>query len=142
MKSLISRYKEIILIVLVMILGSYLFSYVSYESLLNKPAPSLLDIWNNWDSPSYLDIAENGYREYGDKMWVRIVFFPLYPFLIRLFALVLQNYKLSALVVSNLSYIIACFYLYRLVLRSYTEDRKSTRLNSSHIQKSRMPSSA
>src|SRR3990172_2874901 len=79
------RYKEVIVIVVVMIFGSYLFSYMSHESLLNKPAPSLLDIWNKWDSPSYLDIAENGYRKFGDEMWVRIVFFPLYPFFIRLF---------------------------------------------------------
>src|SRR3989337_60815 len=122
MKGLISRYKEIIVIVLVMIFGSYLFSYLSYESLLNRPSPSLLDLWNKWDSPSYLDIAKNGYRKFGDEMWVRIVFFPLYPFFIRLFALVLKNYKLSALVVSNLAYVIACFYLYRLVLRSYTEE--------------------
>jgi len=93
------RYKEVIVIVVVMIFGSYLFSYMSHESLLNKPAPSLLDIWNKWDSPSYLDIAENGYRKFGDEMWVRIVFFPLYPFFIRLFALALKNYKLSALVV-------------------------------------------
>ena len=122
MQSLMSRHKEVITIVIVMIFGSYLFSYLSYASLLNKLAPSLLDIWNNWDSPSYLDIAKNGYRKFGDEMWVRIVFFPLYPFFIRLFALVLENCKLSALVVSNLAYVIACFYLYRLVLKSYTEE--------------------
>ena len=109
MRSLINRYKEIIVIVLAMTFGSYLLSYVSYESLLNKPAPSLLDIWNKWDSPSYLDIAEYGYRKFGDEMWVRIAFFPLYPFFIRLFALVLENYKLSALVVSNLAYALPVF---------------------------------
>jgi len=120
-QSLMSSYKVVIAIVLVIILGSYLFSYMSYEILLNKPAPSLLDIWNKWDSPSYLDIAENGYRGFGDEMWVRIVFLPFYPFLIWIFALVLKNYKLSALVVSNLAYAVACFYLYRLVLKRYTE---------------------
>ncbi|MGH7801612.1 MAG: glycosyltransferase family 39 protein [Thermodesulfobacteriota bacterium] len=117
-----NRYKEIIAILVVMVFGSYLLSYVSNASLLNKLPPSLLDIWNNWDSQSYLDIAKNGYRKFGDEMWVRIVFFPLYPFFIRLFALVLKNYELSALVVSNLAYVVACFYLYRLVLRSYTEE--------------------
>lgn len=122
MKGLISRYKEVIVIVLVMIFLSYFFSYMSYETLLNKPVPSLLDVWNKWDSPSYLDIAENGYRKFGDEMWVRIVFFPLYPLFIHLFAIVFENYKLSALVVSNLAYALACFYLYRLVLRSYTEE--------------------
>ena len=122
MQCLISRYKDVIIIVVVMILGSYLLSYVSYESLLNKPAPSLLSVWNNWDSPHYLDIAENGYRGYGDEMWIRIVFFPFYPFLIWIFAFVLKSYKLSALVVSNIAYAVACFYLYRLVLKRYDGD--------------------
>jgi Gpi18-like mannosyltransferase len=119
MWGLITRQKKVIAIVGVMIFGSYLFSHVSYEILLNKRAPSLLDIWNKWDSPSYLDIAENGYRGFGDEMWVRIAFFPFYPFLIRIFAFVLKSYKLSALVVSNLAYAVACFYLYRLVLKRY-----------------------
>jgi len=121
-RFLLGRYKEVIAIVLLMIFGSYLFSFVSYEILLNKPAPSLLDIWNKWDSPSYLDIAENGYRGFGDEMWVRIAFFPLYPFFIRLFALVLNNYKLSALVVSNLAYAVTCFFLYKLVFKRYGKD--------------------
>jgi Gpi18-like mannosyltransferase len=122
MESLLSRYKKVLAIVGVMIFGSYLFSHVSYEILSNKPAPSLLSIWNKWDSPSYLDIAENGYRGFGDEMWVRIVFFPFYPFLIRIFAFILQSYKLSALVVSNVAYAVACFYLYRLVLKRYGDE--------------------
>ena len=122
MEALINRNKELIVIVLVMIIGTYFLAFVSYEVLLSKPAPSLLDIWNKWDSPSYLDIAENGYRGFGDEMWVRIVFFPFYPFIIRIFALVLKSYKLSALVVANLAYAIACFYLYSLVLKKYDDE--------------------
>lgn len=122
MQSLMNRYKEVLVIIVVMIFGSYLFSYLSYESLLSKPAPSLIDIWNKWDSPSYLDIAENGYRGFGDEMWVRIVFFPLYPLFIHLFTFVFQSYKLSSLVVSNLAYALACFYLYKIVYRSYTHE--------------------
>lgn len=117
----INRYEKVIVIAGVMIFANYLFSHVSYEILLNKPAPSLLNIWNKWDSPSYLDIAENGYRGFGDEMWVRIAFLPFYPFLIWILTFVLKNYKLSALVVSNLAYVVACFYLYRLVLKRYDE---------------------
>lgn len=122
MESLLSRYKEIIIIAVVMIFGSYLISYVSYESLLNRTPPSLLTMWNSWDSPHYLDIAENGYRHFGDEMWIRIVFFPFYPFLIWIFAFVLKSYKLSALVISNLAYGVACYYLYKLVLKRDDHD--------------------
>ena len=39
-------------------------------------------------------------------------------------------------------YVITCDYLPHNVAHKYAEDRKSTRLNSSHWNKSRMPSSA
>jgi len=106
---------------LVTILGSYLLSHVAFESFQDKDTPSILELWNRWDSPHYLDIAEKGYTDVGESR-LFIVFFPLYPFLIWLFAIILENYKLSALVVSNLAYVIACFYLYRLALKDYTNE--------------------
>jgi hypothetical protein len=50
------------------------------------------------------------------------VFFPFYPFLIKLFALIFRDYMLSALVVSNLAYVFAALYLYRLVLLDYPKE--------------------
>ncbi|HEX9061559.1 MAG TPA: glycosyltransferase family 39 protein [Clostridia bacterium] len=71
-------------------------------------------IWNKWDSPHYLSIAENGYLNTGDEANF-IVFYPLYPLLVKIVSFVLQNYFLSGIIVSNTCLVIACCYLYKLV---------------------------
>lgn len=59
--------------------------------------------WNQWDGPHYIDIARDGYvaqdlSSRDQRYW--IVFYPLYPWLIRFFAVVLRDYVLSAQAVS------------------------------------------
>ena len=59
--------------------------------------------WNQWDGPHYIDIARDGYvaqdvSSRDQQYW--IVFYPLYPWLIRLFAVIFRNYVLSAQMVS------------------------------------------
>jgi Gpi18-like mannosyltransferase len=113
---------EIASIIAVTTLGTFLFSYVAF-SVFQDRYPSLLKIWNRWDTAHYLDIAERGYSNstIGERH-LRIVFLPLYPLLIRLFNQIFNNYILSALMVSNLAYIVAAFYLYKLVLLDYEEE--------------------
>ncbi len=65
------------------------------------------------DSLHYVDIAKNGYVNTGDAANF-IVFFPLYPLLIRLITVDFAYANLSALLISNVSSIIAFFYLYKL----------------------------
>ncbi len=63
----------------------------------------LINLHNRWDSYWYLDIAKNGYYLRGPKDIANVVFFPLYPMLMRLFApvaggnLVLAGWMLSIL---------------------------------------------
>ena len=85
------------------------FGVVTYIVWQNK-APSgffgWLEIWNHWDGPHYLDIARDGYVTQGDQRnW--IVFYPLYPWAIRLFALIFRDYLLSAFVVSTVASVVA-----------------------------------
>src|SRR5215207_1022575 len=58
----------------------------------NEPPGSFygwLAIWNRWDAPHYLDIARMGYVAEGvEARW--IVFFPLYPWLVRAASWVLR----------------------------------------------------
>ena len=93
----------------------------------NRFPPSLLSIWDRWDTTFYLNIAREWYTSstIGEKH-LGIVFLPLYPVFIKLFALIFKDYMLSGLIVSNLSYAIACFYLYKLMLLDY-EHSKSLR---------------
>ena len=72
------------------------------------------------DSLHYIDIAKNWYVNTGDAANF-IVFFPLYPFLIRLATIDFNYINLSALVVSNVSSLIALVYLYKLAKLDFDE---------------------
>jgi Gpi18-like mannosyltransferase len=72
-----------------------------------------LAIWNRWDAPHYLDIARMGYVSEGvEARW--IVFFPLYPWLVRAASLVLRDGLLAAFFVSGVASVAAGLLLYRL----------------------------
>ena len=53
------------------------------------------------DTPHYLHIAEYGYPTSGANMNI-IVFFPLYPFLMRLLNYIVHNYFISGMIISNI----------------------------------------
>ncbi len=76
-----------------------------------------LGIWNQLgtDSQHYLNIAENGYVSTGDDRLL-IVFLPLYPYLVRGFNFIIDNYLVSGLIVSNLCWVFAAYLLYELAL--------------------------
>ncbi|HWP92245.1 MAG TPA: glycosyltransferase family 39 protein [Thermodesulfobacteriota bacterium] len=114
---------KLVCLVILLTVGTFLFSYVAYVLDRNVFPSSLIDLWNRWDTAHYLDIAERGYSDIRiSERHLRIVFFPFYPLLIKLFALVFQNYLFSALLVSNLSYVIASIYLYKLASVDYPEE--------------------
>lgn len=73
-----------------------------------------LESWNRWDAVHYLNLAEHGYVGVGDSR-VSLVFFPLYPWLVRLAAAFTRNYILAALVVSGFASFAAGLLLRRLV---------------------------
>jgi hypothetical protein len=72
-----------------------------------------LAIWNRWDAPHYLDLARTGYVSTGvEARW--IVFYPLYPWLVRASAFVLRDELLAAFFVSGVASVAAGLLLYRL----------------------------
>ena len=72
----------------------------------NPAHRSWLEIWNNWDTLHYLGLAEHGYVAAGDSR-VSLVFFPLYPWLIRLTAFFARDYMAAALIVSGFASVVA-----------------------------------
>jgi len=62
---------------------------------------TLRGLWLRSDSPSYLGIAQNWYVTEGDPRF-HIVFFPLYPILIRIFMLLTGDAFWAAMLVSTL----------------------------------------
>ncbi|MDF2671065.1 MAG: putative integral rane protein [Paenibacillus sp.] len=84
--------------------------------------------WFEYDSYHYINIATNGYQSTGEDQNL-IVFYPLYPFLIKLLHYVIPDYYvtimdtyivnadyyIAGLIVSNLFLLIGLYYLVRLV---------------------------
>lgn len=89
----------------------------------------ILEIWNRWDAPHYLDLAVLGYRAtdpgvrfieeyrraYPGDLPLYIVFFPLYPWLAGAVNVLLHEPLVSAFAVSTLASLFVAPLLYRLV---------------------------
>jgi Gpi18-like mannosyltransferase len=75
---------------------------------------TFLRIWEKWDSIHYLSIMENGYSHFTPEA-MNTAFFPLYPLTSYLVNALIQNRTLSFLLVSNLAFLFALFFLYKLV---------------------------
>lgn len=80
------------------------------------PTNPALDIWARWDSGFYRDIAVSGYWFESAETHSAVVFFPLYPLLIRLGMALFRDPTLAGVVVSHLCLLAALIFLYRLAL--------------------------
>ncbi len=76
--------------------------------------PDWLHIWDRWDASFYLRLAEQGYTGTGGDR-VSLVFFPLYPWLVRGAAFLTQDYIAGALLVSGLASVAVGLLLRQLV---------------------------
>lgn len=85
----------------------------------------MAELWNplGSDSRHYLNIAQNGYVNTGDDRLL-IVFFPLYPLLVRAADHIFRNYLTSGLFVSNVCALFAGYVFYELCLLDY--DRRTS----------------
>ena len=76
--------------------------------------------WKQYDAYHYLGLAElgyDGYLEGGRPLF--LVFFPLYPWLIRLLHLVIPDYAACGLLISGASYVGACWMFARLTTEEF-----------------------
>jgi Gpi18-like mannosyltransferase len=71
-------------------------------------------MWNRWDATHYLALAKDGYQASGDQL-VSLVFFPLYPWLVRGVAWAVSDYVTAAFVVSGIASIATGLLLRQLV---------------------------
>jgi len=101
----------------------FLYAGQSYQVLADRSITGLygwLELWNRWDALHYQKLAVNGYSAVGD-MRPSMVFYPLFPWTIRLVAVVLNDYIVSALLISTLASIAAGILLYRLVQLDFSQ---------------------
>lgn len=82
---------------------------------INPPSPYIIywERWANWDGAHFLSIAQNGYQPY------QVVFFPLYPILIKFASFIIINQFWAGFIISQIFTILALYYLYKLVLLDY-----------------------
>jgi hypothetical protein len=100
---------------LVLILKSLVLgvAVLSIGTLFDQKEP-WQTLWNRWDATHYLRLAEKGYTATGNGRF-SIVFYPLYPWLVRVVAGLCRNYFAAALVVSGVASVCAGLLFRRLV---------------------------
>jgi len=90
----------------------------SYRILFNRSLEGPRDwlmIWNRWDAPHYLELAQYGYRAApGVFREFALAYFPLYPWLVRFCAYLTSDYLVAAFVVSGITLFFAAILLRRL----------------------------
>lgn len=81
-----------------------------------------LEVWKRWDSAHYINIAENGYAgaiENGEHIF--LVFYPLYPWLMRVVSLFVSDIRLGGILISAISYAVGSVFFYRITEMEFGE---------------------
>lgn len=121
----INKYDIIKIFVLALLfrLAVYIASAVYLYIFSDETTYSFADFlssWNRWDAPNYIDIADKGYAgctEDGEHLF--LVFFPLYPWLVRLLHIVIADWELVCLIISTLAYTAGACFFYALLSEEY-----------------------
>ncbi len=108
---------RLFLLLLLARIGVYVVAYALFALQKGYPGGLVdtLSIWNVGDAPHYLGIANNWYVTEGDARF-HIVFFPLYPIVVRLLSEITQNTFAAGIAVSLLSTATSGVLLYELAL--------------------------
>ena len=108
-------------------LGIYLISVCVMALLGDYPKGIALDdfleAWKRWDSAHYINIAQNGYQgavENGQHLF--LVFFPLYPWLMRILHVTGIDLRMAGIVISTVSFGIGSIYFDKIVCMEFDEE--------------------
>lgn len=94
-----------------------------YKSLGQFGFEEFLQSWMRWDAKHYINLAELGYMDYiEDGQHLFLVFFPLYPWILRVFHLVIADWRLACLIVSTLCFCIGSVFFYGVIKEEYGGD--------------------
>ncbi len=102
--------------------GDTAYTWIDPDKFYQEQGWDPVPIHSKWDSFWYLDIAENGYSFKGVEKLSNIVFFPLYPFLIKAFSFVAAgNLVLSGWILSSFFLLLALIYFFKLVKEFHSD---------------------
>lgn len=97
-----------------LLLAGYIVGYIVIDMKGASVPDVIRETFNRWDATNYERVAEVGYQAEGhDRLFV--VFFPLYPLMIRIVHYVLPSYFVAALFVSAVASVAAGFFIQALV---------------------------
>ena len=102
------------------------FMFLRLEGL-DVPFSYVFRAFNRWDAGHYITLARSGYthlefsHNIGEYRHLFVVFFPLYPYLIRVVSIFAGDYQAAAYVVSFICYLAGLCYLYHLVKLDFSE---------------------
>lgn len=106
---------------IIVFLISVLVIYMFNDSV--NGIDGILEQYMKWDANNYVRIATGGYEYYrieGD--FSTIVFFPLYPWIMKCLNFIFADLRISGLVLSAVLYSGACCYLYALLSADYSKN--------------------
>lgn len=108
----------------VTLIGMLLFARINPNVSFSSPFALWQEAWSkgNTDVNHYLNIAENWYVASGNDRLL-IVFFPLFPILIRAFNLVIGNSFISAQLINTVFSCLAAGMLYKVMRGWFSEQR-------------------
>lgn len=115
-----------LLIALLVVVTHWMLMYVAYVAWDLAGDQSTSGFWMTiyhrfeeaGDIPHYVNIAKNWYHATGENA-NEIVFFPLYPLLMKFFYLFCRNYVVAGVLVSNVCLAVGSVYFYRLLEMEY-----------------------
>ncbi|MGN0431995.1 MAG: glycosyltransferase family 39 protein [Lachnospiraceae bacterium] len=94
---------------------SVLIMAMQSTDVWNFSLETFISGWSRWDALHYVKIAELGYDGAVEgTQHLFLVFFPLFPYLMRAAGVVVGNTELAGMIVSVLTYAGGCVYLYRI----------------------------
>lgn len=120
------RHHELRILAIVISIKALLFLLAgqSYQVLQNQRVTGIrgwFEIWHRWDALNYQKLAQFGYSASGE-MQPLLVFYPLYPWLVRVVAIVTRDYLAAAFIISTLASLVAAIVLLRLVELDYSKE--------------------
>lgn len=84
---------------------------------------AFLQSWKRWDAVHYINLAQMGYDDYIENgQHLFLVFFPLYPWVLRIFYPFLQNWEMTGLCVSTLAFCVGSVFFYGVILEEYGKE--------------------
>ena len=74
----------------------------------------VFEAFNRWDAPHYLTLAQTGYTWTENGRNILLVFFPLYPYLVRLVSMLTGSVLAAGFTVSYVTFCLGLVYVYKL----------------------------